>query len=59
VREVGASAGRLLAEVHFLAFHYGWSEGEILDLPRTHRWRYLELLRNQLEGRPLVDLEEL
>jgi hypothetical protein len=56
VREVGVGADRLLAEVHCLAFHYGWSEGEILGLPRTRRWRYLELLRNQLEGRPLADL---
>jgi hypothetical protein len=55
-REVGLGAGRLLAEVHCLAFHYGWSEDAILELPRTRRWRYLELLRNQLEGRPLVDL---
>lgn len=54
--ELGWGAGRLLAEVHCLAYHYGWSEDAILDLPRTRRWRYLELLRNQLEGRPLVDL---
>ncbi|HEX2063059.1 MAG TPA: hypothetical protein VHE80_01420 [Acidimicrobiales bacterium] len=54
-RELGLGAGRLLAEVHCLAFHYGWSEDAILDLPRTRRWSYLELLRNQLEGRPLGD----
>jgi hypothetical protein len=42
--------------VHSLAFHYGWSEEAVLDLPRARRWAYLELLRNQLEGRPLVDL---
>lgn len=55
-RELGLGAGRLLAEVHCLAFHYGWSEEAVLDLPRARRWAYLELLRNQLEGRPLVDL---
>ena len=54
-RELGLGAGRLLAEVHCLAFHYGWSEDAILDLPRSRRWGYLELLRNQLEGRPLVE----
>lgn len=55
-RELGLGASRLLAEVHCLAFHYGWSEDAILDLPRSRRWSYLELLRNQLEGRPLGDL---
>lgn len=55
-RELGSGGGRLLAEVHCLAFHYGWSEDAILDLPRARRWAYLELLRNQLEGRPLIDL---
>lgn len=54
-RELGLGSSRLLAEVHSLAFHYGWSEDAVLDLPRTRRWAYLELLRNQLEGRPLVD----
>jgi hypothetical protein len=54
-RELGTGSDRLLAEVHCLAFHYGWTEDAILDLPRTRRWRYLELLRNQLEGRALTD----
>lgn len=54
-REVRLGAGRLLAEVHSLAFHYGWTEDAILALPRNRRWRYLELLRDQLEGRPLTE----
>jgi len=53
-RELSLGADRLLAEVHCLAFHYGWSEDAVLSLPRPRRWRYLELLRRQLEGRPLT-----
>lgn len=47
---------RLWAEVHCLAYHYGWGEDAILRLPRLRRRRYLDLLRRQLDGRPLVDL---
>ncbi len=31
-------------EIHTLASHYHWSEAEILDLPRTKRRRYLQLI---------------
>lgn len=31
-------------EIHTLASHYHWSEGEILDLPRSQRRRYLQLI---------------
>jgi hypothetical protein len=55
-REFRLGVDRLLVEAHCLAFHYGWSEDQIFALPRSRRWRYLELLRNQLEGRPLTDL---
>jgi hypothetical protein len=48
-----ASAARLPAEVHVLAFHYGWSESAVLALPRVRRHRYLDLLGRELEGRPL------
>lgn len=53
-RTLATGEQRLLAEVHSLAFHYGWSETAILDLPRPRRFAYLELLRDQLEGRPLT-----
>lgn len=53
-RTLATGEQRLLAEVHSLAFHYGWSEGDILALPRPRRFAYLELLRDQLEGRPLT-----
>jgi hypothetical protein len=52
-RELRLAGDRLFAEVHALAFHYHWSETEILALPRPRRWRYLELLGRELEGRPL------
>lgn len=52
-QELTSMAGRLLAEVHSLAFHYHWSEAEILALPRVRRWQYLELLGRQLAGQPL------
>jgi hypothetical protein len=52
-RELRLGGDRLLAEVHSLAFHYHWPESEILGLPRTRRWRYLELLARELDGRPV------
>ncbi len=54
-RELRLGARRLIAEVHALAFHYGWQEDQILALPRERRWTYLDLLRRQLSGSPLVD----
>lgn len=40
---------QLYQEVHHLAFHYHWSEGEILGLPRVKRRRYLTLLAESFE----------
>ncbi|MGH2511825.1 MAG: hypothetical protein ACRDGQ_03965, partial [Candidatus Limnocylindrales bacterium] len=54
VRSLATGEPRLLAEAHCLAFHYGWSEAEILALARPRRLAYLELLRDQVEGRPLT-----
>jgi hypothetical protein len=34
--------------VHLLAFHYHWSEGEILSLTRRKRQRYIELVEEEL-----------
>jgi hypothetical protein len=41
---VRADAERVLDEVHALATGYGWTEAEILALPRARRRRYLERL---------------
>ncbi len=54
-RDLRGNGERLLAEVHALAFHYHWHETEILKLPRTRRWRYIELISRELGGRPLLD----
>jgi hypothetical protein len=43
------SAEGLYEEVHHLAFHYHWTEREILELPRTKRRRYLAILASKLE----------
>lgn len=37
-------------EVHLLAWHYHWSEQDILSLTRQKRQRYVNLLRGVLEG---------
>jgi hypothetical protein len=54
-RELRLGGDRLLGEIHALAYHYHWPESEILALPRTRRWRYLQLIGRELEGRPLLD----
>jgi hypothetical protein len=43
-QEIGAWAGRTLAEVHTLAAAYGWPEANILGLSPWRRQRYLELV---------------
>lgn len=39
----------LYHEVHQLAWHYHWSEREILAMSRAKRRRYLALLSRELE----------
>jgi hypothetical protein len=46
--EMKVGHGSLLREVHTLAFHYHWSERDILDLRRDRRRAYLELLSEAL-----------
>lgn len=47
--EMKAKQAVLDGEVHFLAWHYHWSETEILALSPTRRRRYIELLEEALE----------
>ena len=47
--EMKAKEAPLDREVHFLAWHYHWSEAEILALSPTRRRRYIELLEEELE----------
>lgn len=42
--ELRLNRAQLYREVHYLAYHYHWSEGEIMGLPRQKRRMYLELL---------------
>jgi hypothetical protein len=50
LQELDARAARVLEEVHALAFHYHWSEREILAMAPTRRERYLALLADALRG---------
>lgn len=47
--ELHTSRDLLYREVHYLAFHYHWSEREILDLPRDKRRAYIEVLAEEIE----------
>lgn len=42
--ELTSEAERIAAQVHALAFAYGWTEAEVLSLPAARRRRYLELV---------------
>jgi hypothetical protein len=50
LQELDARASRVLEEVHALAFHYHWSEHEILAMTPSRRERYLTLLADALGG---------
>lgn len=39
----------LLKEVHYLAYHYHWSEKDILGMTRENRRRYIEILAGEME----------
>ncbi|MGK8558166.1 DUF6760 family protein [Nocardia gipuzkoensis] len=40
----------LYREVHYLAYHYHWSEREILGFTRDKRHRYIDVLTEAIEG---------
>ena len=39
----------LLREIHYLAFHYHWSEREIMEMTREKRRGYIEVLADEIE----------
>lgn len=39
----------LYRQVHYLAYHYHWSEAEIMAMPRNKRHSYIELLADEME----------
>jgi len=47
--ELMSNLGNLRREVHFLAWHYHWPEGEILAMTRRKRRQYIELVEDELE----------
>jgi hypothetical protein len=47
--EMRINGEQLLREIHALAFHYHWSESEILGLRRSRRRAYLALLNEALK----------
>jgi hypothetical protein len=46
--ECQTSRDFLYREVHYLAYHYHWSEQEILALPREKRQKYMTILAEEL-----------
>jgi hypothetical protein len=47
--ELAVDVALLRRELHFLAYHYHWSEREIMALPRARRRMYTSLLADELE----------
>ncbi len=48
--ELQTSRDLLYRQVHYLAYHYHWSESEILDMPRDKRRHYIEILADEIEA---------
>jgi hypothetical protein len=46
--ELRTSREQLYREVHYLAYHYHWSEREIMAMPRHKRRRYIAVLADEL-----------
>ncbi|MGD9157540.1 MAG: hypothetical protein PVG39_03970 [Desulfobacteraceae bacterium] len=47
--ELRTSKDLLYREIHYLAYHYHWSEREILEMPREKRRKYIEVLADEIE----------
>jgi hypothetical protein len=47
--ELRVTADLLYREVHYLAYHYHWSEQEIMQMPRDQRSRYIAVLADEIE----------
>ena len=47
--EARASRDLLMREIHYLAYHYHWAEGEILAMPRERRRGYIEILSDEIQ----------
>ncbi|MFC8363063.1 DUF6760 family protein [Streptomyces griseorubiginosus] len=47
--DLRTDAGALYREVHYLAYHYHWSETEIMAMTRDRRHRYIDVLADAIE----------
>lgn len=47
--EMRTSGDLLYREVHYLAYHYHWSEREIMEMTRNKRHKYIEVLADEIE----------
>jgi hypothetical protein len=47
--ELKTSRDLLYREVHYLAYHYHWSEQEIMTMPKEKRRHYIEVLAEEIE----------
>jgi hypothetical protein len=47
--EMRTDGDLLYRQVHYLAYHYHWSENEIMAMPRTKRHQYVDLLAEEME----------
>ncbi len=47
--ELRTSLDLLYREIHYLAYHYHWSEREILEMSREKRHKYIEVLADEIE----------
>lgn len=47
--ELRIDADLLYREVHYLAYHYGWSEHEIMAMERERRRRYIGVLADEID----------
>jgi hypothetical protein len=47
--ELRVTADLLSREVHYLAYHYHWSEREIMEMPRDRRSRYIAVLADEIQ----------
>ena len=48
--ELRTSRDLLRRQVHYLAYHYHWSERDILDMSREKRLAYIEVLAEEIEA---------
>jgi hypothetical protein len=47
--ELRTDSELLYRQIHYLAFHYHWGEGEIMAMPRDKRQTYIGLLADEIE----------